>query len=236
MKFTDELLFDIKQNDIISKDELLVILNKHFSSISRAYAYRIISELIKEHHLYKLDSSTYVTNQKTLFDYELIYKKIIKDVNGYGDYVIWDSNILNKWINHLLNVVITFVEVDADLMNLVFEALKTKGYNHILLNPNLNEFNKYINNQLIVIRPLTKAFIEPNHKISVERLIIQIYSDKLLSSLYGDVEMNNILNEIFKTYNVNLDKLYHYARRKKIYDRFHGYLVKNIDRKYLYHD
>lgn len=236
MKYTNALLLEIKRNKIISKDKLLNIFNKYYSGIKRSYAYQIISSLSKDHHLYKLDSSTYTTMNKQLFDYEPVNKKIINVIDGYGDSVVWDTNILNRWINHLLSSVITFVEVDRDLMGLVFEQLKAKGYNHVLLNPNLNELNKYIDDELIIVRPLAKAFIEPNHKISIERLIIQIYSDKILLSLYGDSEMNSMLNEIFKTYYVNLDKLYHYARRKKIFNEFHTYLTNNIDRRYLYHD
>lgn len=236
MKFTDELLLEIKKNDTISKDDLFGIFRNHYSSVNRPYGYRIISELIKENLLFKLDSSTYSVIKKKTFDYELLDKRIMKYVNGFGDFVIWDSNILNKWMNHLINSVITFVEVDRDLMGLVFDELKAKGYNHILLNPNRVEFYRYFDDQLVIVRPLTKSFIEPTHKISIERLIIQIYSDKLLSSLYGDEEMIDMLNEIFKTYPINLNKLYHYAKRKKIYTKFHNFIKNNINRRYLYHD
>lgn len=236
MKLSNELLLEIKQNKIISKDKVFDILKKFYLSMNRAYSYRVLSMLVKENHLYKLDSNTYTTIEKRIFNYELANKKLPKYVGVYGEFVIWDSNILNKWLNHLLNAVITFVEVDRSMMGLVYEELKARGYNHILLNPNLNEFNKYFDSKLIIIRPLAKTFIEPEHKISIERLIIQIYSDKILLSLYGNGEMNDMLNEIFKTYYVNLDKLYHYARRKKIYNELHDYLVNNINSNYLYHD
>ena len=236
MKFSNELLLELKQNSVISKDTLLHILSQFFPSMNRAYSYRIISELLKNNHLYKIDSDTYTSEKKKNFDYTLLDEKILKCVDGYGEYVIWDSNILNKWINHLLNAVITFVEVDEDLLGVVYNELKAHGYKHILLNPNLNEFNKYFDSQLVIIRPLPKMYLELGYKISIERLIVQIYSDKILSSLYSDLEMSEMLNEIFKTYNISLNRLYHYARRKKIYDEFHNYLINNIDRRYLYHD
>ena len=229
MKLSNDLITEIKQYDFISKDDLLVVLRKHYSSVSRSYAYRIISSLLNEGYLYKIDSSSFVTNTKITFDYDLSLKDLSNHINTYGDYLIYDSNILNRWINHLLGAVITFIEVDKDLMSLVYDELKAKGYNHILLNPSINEFHKYFDNELIIIRPLTKAYIESNHKISIERVIIQLFSDKILSTLYGDNELNNTLNEIFKTYNVNFGKLYHFARRKKIYSKLHDYLHNNVD-------
>ena len=236
MKFNEDLLLEIRKNETISKDRLLTILSKNYSKMNNSYAYRIISELIKNNHLYKLDSDTYTTKKKKIFSYEIDDKKLVRYVKGYGDYVIWDSNILNKWVNHLLHMFITFIEVDKDLMGIVFDDLKNHGYKNILLNPNLNEFHKYMDDILIIIRPLTKSFIEQDNKISIERLIVQLYSDRILNTLYGKSDLEYMLNEIFKTYQINLNKVYHYAKRKKIYHDFHEYLIDSVDRKYIYHD
>lgn len=236
MDIKKALIHEIKQKRIISRDELFKLINKHYDDVSRSYFYQIVSGLINSGLLTKIDSETYSTEKKNVFSYLLSDENIEEIVKGYGTYSIWDTNIFNKWLNHLLNSVITFVEVDKELMYLVADDLKEARYNHVLVNPNVDEFFKYFDKQTIVIKPSVKVLIENNHRISLERLIIELYSNKIAKSLYSGNELANMLNEIFKTYNVNLNRLYHIAKRKKIYDEFYSYLSNNIDRRHIYHD
>ena len=236
MDIKKELTNAIKNKETISRDELYNLADKCYGGISKSYFYRIISELMKQGILTKLDSHTYSTKTGASFSYILTDENIDSIIKGYGDYTLWDTNIINKWMNHLLNNVITFVGVDKDLMFLVAEDLKNAGYSHVLVNPSVTEFYKYSGRYTIVIKPLVKSLIEKDHHISIERLIVELYSNKITKSLYSDNELTSMLNEIFKTYNVNLNKVYHIAKRKKIYDKFYSYLTKNIDRCYIYHD
>ena len=236
MNIKKELIDEINNKETISREELLSLIERCYGGTSRSYFYRIVSELIEQGILTKLDSYTYSTKTGISFSYFISDRNIELAIKGYGDYTLWDTNIINKWVNHLLNSVITFVEVDKELMHLVAEDLKNAGYNHVLVNPSVNEFYKYFDRHTIVIKPLTKSLIEKNHYISIERLVVELYSNKITKSLYSDNELINMLNEIFKTYKVNLNKVYHIAKRKKIYDKFHSFLVKYIDGRYLYHD
>lgn len=236
MNIKEELINEINNKETISRIELLNLIHKFYGEVSRSYFYRIVSILIKQDVLMKLDSNTYSAKKTTSFSFSVPNTKIASFIKGYGDYVLRDTNIINKRINHLLNCVITFVEVDKDLMHLVKEELKNADYDHILINPSVKEFYKYFDNQTIVIKPLVKSLREKDHFISLERLIVELYSNKIAKSLYSESELTNMLNQIFKTYNINLNKLFHIAKRKKIYDEFYTYLFKNIDRRYLYHD
>ena len=236
MNVKNGLMREIRKKNILSKDELFKLINKHYESVSRSYFYQIVFMLIKNEVLTKIDSNTYTTDKKKYFSYLLTDDSIENIVKDYGDYTLWDTNIFNKWMNHLLNSVITFVEVDKELMYLVAGDLKKAGYNHILINPNVNEFFKYFDDHAIVVKPSVKSLVEKDHRISIERLIVELYSNKITNSLYGDTELVKMLNEIFKTYSVDLNKVFHIAKRKKIYDTLHSYLLKSVDRRYMYHD
>lgn len=236
MKINDKLVGDIKAHNILSKDELLSLINKYYSSVGVAYGYRIIASLLESKIVFKLDSNTYSTKEMAEFSYALTENKILKTVGGYGDFSVWDTNILNEWLNHLLNSVITFVEVDKDMVAFVYDALRREGFTNVLLNPNRIEFNKYFDNKMIIVRPIAKSLVERTHNISLERLIMNIYNDKLLTFFYSEDEKINILNEIFNKYQINMDKLFHIARRKKIYDEFLVFLTNNIGSRYLSHN
>ena len=134
MNVKKSLIDEIKQKKILSRGELFNYICKHYGEVSRPYFYRIVSNLIDIGLLTRIDSETYVTEKKNVFSYSLEDKTIDIVIKDYGEYSIWDTNIFNKWLNHLLNGVITFIEVDKELMFLAASDLKEAGYNHVLGN------------------------------------------------------------------------------------------------------
>lgn len=232
----EELKENIRNKDIISSDELFELIYSFYGRISKSYIYSVVSKMIDNEIIYRLDSKTYTTIKKRDFHYQLVGEDITSIIDGYRDYSVWDSNILNKWINHLLNSVVTFIEVDKDMINFVFEELKSKSIPNVLLNPSKKEFDKYFNSHVIVVRPLMKSLMEKNHSISIERMIVNIYADKLLNQIISYGEKRDMLNEIFKTYHVNLNKLFYIAKKKKIYQEFNAFLFDNVEARYIYHD
>ena len=127
------------------------------------------------------------------------------------------------------------INVKKPYIEFVFEYLKGK-YN-VLLNPNKEEIYNYSTNNSIILMPLiSKAPInlkEKNPKI--EKLIIDIFSDKIIKFFYDGNEIKDIYEQIFATYAVNYKTLFAYAKRRSIFEEFKGYLEKyNIgDIKYL---
>ena len=232
----EELKERIRQKQLIGKDDLFALLKECYPSMSKPYAYRIIKGLVDEGVLFRLDSTTFSSSKRNIFTYDEPDKRLVDCITGYGDYSIWNTNIFNEWVNHLLGSVITFVEVDKEMVGLVYESIKDAGFNDVLLNPNKHEFDKYFVNRLIIVRATMKSLIEKNHRISIERLIVQLYSDKLVSPLFGDVEKKNIINGAFQSHSVDINKLFHIAKRKKIFPEFYSQLIRDVERGNLYHD
>lgn len=236
MTINENLIEEIKECDVISRENLFALIKKYNKEISRAYAYRIIASLLNDGYLFKVDSDTYLTEDKNMFSYHLNEKGIESVLKGYNGYFIWDTNIINKWTNHLYNNVITFIEVDKNIVSFVYLDLKKNGYNNILVNPNIKEFDKYYTDHMIIIKPTPKNIIEKNNYISIERLVVELYSNKIINKIYPNTEIKNIINEIFNTYKINLRKLFYIAKRKKIYNDFYSFLLNCVDRRYIYHD
>lgn len=230
------LLLELQKRKIISREDLFALIQKHYGEVSRSYTYQIISYLKEKGSLFQLDRVTYATERKREFAYSLLDTGIEPIVEGYGDYALWDTNVFNPWLNHLLGSVITFIEMDRDLMAFAVNDLKKKGYHHILINPSKAEFIKYFDDRLIVIKPGAKALVEKDHRISLERLLVELFANKLLNSLYGKSELEEMANEVFKSYHVDLAKCFHIAKRKKIEDAFRAFLFNAVEKGYLYHD
>ena len=236
MTINENLITEIKKRDVISRDDLFALIKKFNKEVSKAYVYRIIASLIEDGYLFKVDSNTYLTDDKNIFSYHLNEKGIEDILKGYNGYFIWDTNIINKWANHLYNNVITFIEVDRNLVSFVYLELKKNGYKNVLVNPSIKEFDKYYADHMIIIKPTPKNLVENSCHISIERLVIELYSNKIINAIYPNTEIKNVINEIFNTYKINLRKLFHVAKRKKIYNDFHSFLLNCVDRSYIYHD
>ena len=236
MNKDQQLLLELQQRKTISREDLFALVRKHYGDVSRSYGYRIVSQLKKKGSLFQLDRITYATERKRRFAYSLSDKDIEPIIEGYGDYVLFDTNVFNPWLNHLLGSVTTFIEMDRDFMVLAANDLKKKGYHPNLSNPNKAEFQKYFDERMIVIRPCVKTLVGKDHRISLERLLVELFANKLLRSLYSKSELGAMTNEIFKTHDVNLAKAIHIAKRKKIEDAFRAFLFTVVEKRYLYHD
>jgi hypothetical protein len=133
---------------------------------------------------------------------------------------------------------ITILEVDKDVINIVFNTLKEKR-NNVYLNPNSNEITNYIldEDSIIVKALLKEAPLERINNIQVpkiEKILVDLFSEKNLLQTYQGREMENIFYNIFEDYNVNLTTLYRYARNRGIKEKLENFLMYETDIKKKY--
>jgi hypothetical protein len=218
MEDNNKLIFKDKTIDNKSLKELL---EKKYPKKGKTFLYEKVKQLIDENIIYRIDAKHFSTVPRKQFDYNLTKPslKICSKMEQYGiEYVIWESDILNYWLNHLLNKNYVFIEVDKKYLDFAFDYLTEKGFSNILVNPSLKEFNKYRNSSSVIIIPLfSKSPVEHN-KVTIEKIIVDLYVDKIFSNLIESSELPAIYNQIFKTYKINFTTLYSYAKRRRVYD------------------
>lgn len=170
-----------------------------------------------------------------------IYRSIVNQF-PYARVSIWETGWLaNLMIHQPLNDLI-IVEVDKEAMKPVFEFLYDNK-NNVYVSPSKIEIEKYLlsgrNN--IVVNNLTKeAPIQSNEAIMIpriEKIIVDLFANKDLFIMYQGKELVNIIEELFKTYNINQSTLNRYATKRRVKNEIVEFLSlqTNIEsEKYVY--
>lgn len=226
-----------KNNTTYSESELVNLIKAANPSISDIKIKWLLFELEKSNHIMRIAKKRYVTNG-VKYDFEIseTSKGICTLIfNSYPnlDYVIWESIQLNEWLNFLLSKNIIFIEVESDLCGMIFSLLQEKYGNKqsVLLNPSFEVLTRYIDNNPIVVKPLFSRSPKGknSHKISIEKMLVDVFSDKLLVSMIGTNDREEIARGIIKNYTVNRTKVIAYAKRRKCHEVIQHFLLDTYD-------
>lgn len=87
-------------------------------------------------------------NTKEIYSYSnsddvLRIREIMKTEFPLINFCIWDLTILNKFVNHLIGHNHIIMEVEKDGIGFVYESLKERLKNTILMTPNAKELERY---------------------------------------------------------------------------------------------
>lgn len=224
-----ELIERIQYYKTISKDDLFDLIQDNYK-VKKSKTYEIVNELINAGYIHRVTSNIYSLEKKKEYRYDLTNYaiKLNSVLKKYGiPYIIYETNILNEWLNHLLNNNYIIVEVENDYLSFIFDYLKENGFKNILLNPDINELDKYKEDNSIILISYPKYAPIKDEYILIEKLIVDLFSNKIIKSIYEENELNEIYKQIFETYKIDFKKVFSYAKRKKKYDKFYDYLIIN---------
>ena len=216
----------LRNNATYSESEIEDLIKAANPSVSDVKVKWILFDLQKTNTITRIGTKEYVTNGKP---YSFDLSELSKTINSllssnYSkvDYIIWESAQLNEWMNFLLSKNIIFVEVENDLKGFIFSFLQENfGQNQtVLLSPSIDVLSRYIDNHPIVVKPLFSRSPKgkSDHKISIEKMLVDVFSDKLLVSMIGTNDREEIAKGIIKSYSINKTKTLAYAKRRKCQD------------------
>jgi hypothetical protein len=101
------------------------------------------------------------------------------------------------------------------------------------------EINHTIPGNSIVIKPyLKESPVNRLEKIiapKIEKILVDLYYEKSLFITYQGIEKNNIFENIFNEYSINMTTLYRYARHRAIKEKIRKYLLSQLStNEYLF--
>ena len=203
-----------------------------------------VHKLKQQGKISSIGRGIYILEEKINFNYTITseIKRIFNSANKLfpdENMCIWSTNWLNNYMNHQPFNYFIILEVDKDVIDIVFQELKGK-FNKIYLNPRNNQIDNYIlDENAIIIKPIVKeAPVEIINKIKVpkiEKILVDLFFESSLLIMYQGQEMKNIFYEIFNKYTINLTTLYRYAKNRGIKDKIETFLINDIqiENKYL---
>lgn len=216
-KMSDKSTFDTR--------EIMNLYEYNFGDIKESSISWIIYKLVKDNIIIRHSRNKYIkttANDRRQFRYECsqqceeLVGKIFSD---YKDIKmqIWELKILNEFLNHQLAVNVIFVEVERGFEDFIFESIKDKKLGTVLMKPDLRTFNQVMSDNIIIVLNLiseTKGNKDDIQKITIEKLIVDLFSNKYLLEIISRSELSQIIDTIVSRYFVDRATLYRYARRR----------------------
>jgi len=163
-------------------------------------------------------------------------EKIAKNISKHFaeiTFCISDSNWINEFTSHQYSSNFTIVEIEKDFLESVFFNLKESTKN-VFLKPNETELDRYIadlDTAIILIPFITRSPIRKleNQKFStptIEKLLVDIYTQKTPYLFLTKSEIEIIIQNVFRKYNINQTTLLAYAERRGKKNEIKNFLMK----------
>ena len=153
--------------------------------------------------------------------------RIIEQEYPQVDFQIFELVQLNEFVNHLFAHNTIFVSVENEAVDYVFDSLRNAYPGKVLLKPKADDYYRYlVEDQIVILRlpsESPKGVDEP-WKSRLERILVDITVDKLLSQMVSTGEYEAIFSQASDRYVLDVAAMKRYANRKGAGKRFSRYL------------
>jgi hypothetical protein len=245
-KITEMRLVEEFQDRVsFTREDLLEFYRQFEPELNEGtFAWRI-HDLIQKNVVRSVKRGVYVISSKPKYKPEISAEltKLSKWINEYfqgAKHCIWDSSWLNEFSQHQSSTQMTFVEIEKDLMESVFYALKDSFRRAVYLNPNESTIQYYVaeSTKPIIIKPLKSRSpvdkrIKDKREVytpSLEKILVDLFADQQLFYYLQGFELTHVYENAINYYAVNFTKLFRYAKRRNREDE-----IKQFMRNNMYH-
>lgn len=228
-------------NKAFNEKDLLKILRKLYDNQNEKTVKNILALLQSNEKIRKIEKDKYIVVTKKIYHYtktELDKKieRIIKQNFNSIKAVIWNTSVINEFTLHYSVVNYTIVETERIATQEVVAILKqelSKKYTvttQDIFNKNRKLYED-LENQIIV-KPLIQKAPLDNNEISIEKLMIDLYTEKLYLQYQGK-ELETIYENIFEKYDIELKRMLSYANLRTNIKKYKNFLNSlQIPQKY----
>jgi hypothetical protein len=144
-------------------------------------------------------------------------KRVLDYLSGlypFLSFSVWETKQLNEFANHQLERNYIFVEIEKPLEQSVFRALQEEFALPALYKPSEDDLYLYSGQVTLVVLALTSEAPVYGHRAAIEKVLADLWANRLVDSIISSAEHPNIFEEAFSKYSVNKNALMRYARRR----------------------
>ncbi len=166
-----------------------------------------------------------------LSDYQPVYSdkadriiEFLKERYPDVEFVVFESFLMNEFLNQLIAKNTIFVQTEKDLSSFVFSTLHNEFRSESMMyNPTREEYRKYWVEDSIVISDLVTQSPKNSrnpYEICLEKMLVDMVSDKNISRIYSRCEISSVIDNAMKSYYLDKKKLMRYAGRRGCKEEF----------------
>lgn len=151
------------------------------------------------------------------------------------NFQMWELIQMNDFVNHQIAKNVIIIEVEAILVDTVYEMLHEK-YPYAMIQPSPDIFYKQRAPETdTVVQKLLSEAPSPyeGHSCSIEKILVDLLSKKLSGSLIERSEYPRIYEDIFHKYLIDETKMFRYAKRRHLYESLVSFIDTLTDIKLM---
>ena len=219
-----EFLTALSNAGNFTRDDFALVYRAKNKDATESSCRFVLQKLLDSGSIARVGRNNYCVNDKTSRKYTHEYSDLATSVAGkiretYPelDFRIFELVQLNEFVNHQIAHNAVFIFVEGDLGEYVFDTLKEEYAGHILLNPNADMYHQYWADDMLVIKKLITEAPKGTDEFwhtDLEKMLVDIVSDKLLRSCVNQGEYKTIFTHAFKDFYIDESQLFRYARRR----------------------
>lgn len=221
----DDILSYASNSEDFGIDDLLASLNEE-GEVNRSTLRRQLSMLVKESELDRVGHGVYTKSR--LPEFKPVQSRLTADIYSHvrSEYpllrlCVYEGSSFSHLQHHLSPNQITYVEVERDGVEVVFNLLSDQSELPVYIRPGREMIYNYIDLDMpaIFVKPLvTEAPLQQVDDIpapTLEKLLVDIQRDPDFFYLQGQ-ELLHIMDSAHMIYTVNTTKLLRYATRRGV--------------------
>lgn len=205
--------------------------------ISASSFYRMMRKMLLDGEIIRVGRDAYSVPEKNVTSYSHDYLEIASSLVDYLkitspkiDFRIFETVQLNEFLNHQIGRNVIFLSVEKDLGDFLFEGLRERFNNNVLLNPTPDVFHQYWKEDMIVIEKLTteapKGKQEAWHT-DLEKMLVDIMADKLVADSFSESEYPLVYETAFENFVIDESQMFRYAKRRTVDKKIKDFLRDN---------
>ncbi len=233
-----ELKESFEKFESFRTNDIAVFYSEFESNLKQSTLNWRIYDLVEKGVLERIGKGSFKLGKNNLFiplldkKNKILYNKI-KSEFPYVGFCIWNTSLLNEFALHQSNKHFTLVEIEKGVAESIFYFLKEEN-NNVFLNPDSNILENFIFNisNPIIIKflvsesPLQK--INNCYTVTLEKILVDIFCDENVFSIYQGKEKHTIFKEAFEKYTLNKTKLLRYSSRRGKREEIESYITQII--------
>lgn len=144
-------------------------------------------------------------------------------------YTLWESSQLQPYLPNKLDRNIIILDMDKKAMQEIYKIMAAKYPGEVVINPGNRKVQLYKQKDLIVLKRL--VYYSPlankgrEQTLAVEKLIVDIYMDKMFRSQINETDMAVLYKNIFDNHHVNESTLFYYASMRGVRQQLAEFLM-----------
>lgn len=227
----------LKTNSYFSTGDFIAYVSETSGDSSDRNAFRLLVELQKTGKIMKIRRGYYAAETvKAAYQYHQSERMtgiaaMIQQNFPRTDFQVWELKQWNEFISCQFTENIYFVETDSENTETVFEYFK-ETIPHVLFNPDYELYKRYRSDEMVVIQKLisgSPAADRSTNQAPIEKMLVDLFSKKLVGHLIGREEYSHIFEAVFDRYAINESTMLRYAGRRHLEGKIRRFISEETD-------